>query len=1419
MFLTRVRRAVAGGLVALLTIGTLVAVASPANAADVGTLAITPANGADTTPIIVSMSGPCPGGTNLVVRISGAGFPLAGYNVVANSRTSIYPINPAGGQEVPLQNTLGFFASQQSPPATLNGDYVLRLTCKNNLAAGGPTNEGFGDFIGRLNFTTPTTYAVVDNDTATTISAGPTSPQTAGTVVTFTANVTADDGSLAAGSVQFLDGATALGAAQPVPAGVSGTAAFSTAALSVGSHSITAVFSSTAGPQTGSTSAALTYVVEAAPALGTVTTISASPASPQLSGSSITFSANVTADDGSLEAGSVQFKDGAANLGAAQPVAAGASGTATLTTAALSVGAHSITAVFTSTAGPQTNSTSGPLPYTINAAAAVDTTTTLGLTPSSPRPVGTSVTFTATVSPAAAGTVQFRNGASDLGSPVAVVSGVAEYTSALPAGTYSVRAFFSPADSAAFNASNSTSVAYEVSSTATTTTISAAPATTQVAGLGVTFTANITAADASLEAGTVQFKDGATNVGAAQPVAAGASGTASITTNLLAVGPHSIKAVFTSTAGPQVGSESAALDYSITAAAQNTSTALSVPATVTAGVPVSLTATVTAGSGTPVGSVAFFDGAAAIGSGAVNGSGVATTSATFAAGAHSVTATFTPTSAAAFNPSTSSASTFTAAPAVGTAVTVTASPVGPSIQGVAITFTAHITADDSSLEAGSVQFKDGGVELGGPQAVSAGAIGTATVATSALTVGTHLITAVFTSTAGPQTGSSSAARSYVINAPAATSVSIAAAPLDAAVFGSPVTFTATLSPAAAAGTIQFKDGSADVGGLVSVASGVASITTSALSEGAHAITAVFVPANPLAFLGSTSPGLGYQSVKPLVTTTTLVASPAGGSIVGSPVELTATVFPTATGNIQFKDGSASLGSVAVVEGVARLTTSDLAIGTHSLTAIFTPPSLLTHTRSTSAALPFAVLAPPVATTTTISATPSSPKVVGTAVTFKAIVAGVDAAGTVQFKNGEVNLGTAVDLAAGAASLISSTLPVGTHSISAVFVPANAAAFSTSTSAAISYVITAPVVTTATTIAAAPASPQVAGTSVTFAAGVSGSGAAGTVQFKDGGANLGSAVALAGGSASLTTSALTAGAHSIAAVFTPTNPAAFTGSTSGVLSYTITAPSPVMPLPVNVAKPVVIGAMRVGTPANCLQDKWSGTPTYTRQWLRNGKPIAKATDTKYRIVVADLGTMLSCTVTATNAGGSSSATSGARKVAIGKFISVALPIVVGKIKAGQKLQAVVGPWGDDAPVVIRYQWKSGRNAIRGAAAGSYLVKVADVGRVLAVTVTVSRPGFAPVSVTSVVILGQLPKIVGRVLVGQTLSVPALSWSTRPSGVRFQWYRNGKVIAKATKSSYKVTVADKGAKLTVRIIGLRGRLTVATVTTGAVVVAKR
>jgi hypothetical protein len=71
--------------------------------------------------------------------------------------------------------------------------------------------------------------------------------------------------------------------------------------------------------------------------------------------------------------------------------------------------------------------------------------------------------------------------------------------------------------------------------------------------------------------------------------------------------------------------------------------------------------------------------------------------------------------------------------------------------------------------------------------------------------------------------------------------------------GTAVTLTATVTPAAAAGTVQFRNGGINLGDPVSVTTGTAMGGPLILSPGMHQLTATFNPSDPWAFTASTAP--------------------------------------------------------------------------------------------------------------------------------------------------------------------------------------------------------------------------------------------------------------------------------------------------------------------------------------------------------------------------------------------------------------------------------------------------------------------------------------------------------------------------------------------------------------------------------------
>jgi hypothetical protein len=80
-------------------------------------------------------------------------------------------------------------------------------------------------------------------------------------------------------------------------------------------------------------------------------------------------------------------------------------------------------------------------------------------------------------------------------------------------------------------------------------------------------------------------------------------------------------------------------------------------------------------------------------------------------------------------------------------------------------------------------------------------------------------------------------------------------------------------------------------------------------------------------------------------------------------------------------------------------------------------------------------------------------------------------------------------------------------------------------------------------------------------------------------------------------------------------------------------------PGSTTAPAVTGTASVGGVLSCSQGSWNNNPaSVAYKWLRNGSAIAGQAGSTYTVQSADLGTGISCEVTATNAAGSTGALS-------------------------------------------------------------------------------------------------------------------------------------------------------------------------------------
>jgi hypothetical protein len=556
---------------------------------------------------------------------------------------------------------------------------------------------------------------------------------------------------------------------------------------------------------------------------------------------------------------------------------------------------------------------------------------------------GQSIAFTATVaaagSAAPTGTVQFYDGSTALGSPVALApaggGSTAAYTwTASGAGTQSITVKYSGDANYAACTSPAAQVVITSGTTASSVTLqSSVPITTY--GASITLTAAVTPAAAT---GPVDiYQDGVllTTVNLSSGVASHSFAPTG--------GAHKYQAIYRGSA-TYAGSSSSNANVRV-----NTSpTSSALNATVSnpyLGQSVGLTIFVSfSGTAFPSGMVTFYDGGTSIGTIELNSnlSGYGQAYATFltsllTAGAHSITATYAGDSN--YGTSTTSAVSVTVGSAQ-TSVVLVATP-NPVSQNKTVTVTATVKpVSGNGTPTGKVTFSALGRVLAAPSLSNGVAV--LTVSTTGIPVGNYVVSAAYSGDAANAASNAENLTVAVLPAEvASTSTTLTAMPASPTV-GESVTLTArvveTNGSNTPTGTVTFLYGS-DTLATISLSSGVATFaaSTASLAAGSYNLTARYN--GDTADAVSTSPvltvGLGQAS-----TVTSVSANP-NPAATGASVTLTATVSRSSgsgapTGTVTFIAAGRTLGQATLSNGTANLTASASGVpaGNYVVTAAY-----------------------------------------------------------------------------------------------------------------------------------------------------------------------------------------------------------------------------------------------------------------------------------------------------------------------------------------------------------------------------------------------------------------------------------------------------------------------------------------------------
>jgi hypothetical protein len=234
-------------------------------------------------------------------------------------------------------------------------------------------------------------------------------------------------------------------------------------------------------------------------------------------------------------------------------------------------------------------------------------------------------------------------------------------------------------------------------------------------------------------------------------------------------------------------------------------------------------------------------------------------------------------------------------------------------------------------------------------------------------------------------------------------------------------------------------------------------------------------------------------------------------------------------------------------------------------------------------------------------------------------------------------------------------------------------------------------------------------------------------------------------------------HRLRAAVTATNTAG-SAKASSEATGTVAAEK----APTNTALPSITGAAEEGATLTASEGSWTGSPTgYAYQWEdcnTSGEAcsnISKATASTHKLGAGDVGHDLRVVVSATNAAGTTKATSEATGTVVAEKApeNKGLPSITGDAEEGETLSASEGSWSGN-PTSFGYVWEdceaSGEGcSSNGSTSSSYKLRAGDVGHTLRVIVTATNgagSGEATSEATSTVVAAGTPG--GQVYVSQT-----------------------------------------------------------------------
>lgn len=273
-------------------------------------------------------------------------------------------------------------------------------------------------------------------------------------------------------------------------------------------------------------------------------------------------------------------------------------------------------------------------------------------------------------------------------------------------------------------------------------------------------------------------------------------------------------------------------------------------------------------------------------------------------------------------------------------------------------------------------------------------------------------------------------------------------------------------------------------------------------------------------------------------------------------------------------------------------------------------------------------------------------------------------------------------------------------------------------------------------------------------------------------------------------------------------------------------------PEDATLPTITGGANVSATLEAHRGSWTGSSpiNYSYQWESCSEEgtecvaIEGATTATYVPGEGKAGKTLRVTVTASNAAGTTSVTSGLTEAigVSGSLESTGAPAISGTAIDKHQLSASNGKWSGSRPIIYAYQWErcdaegSSCAGIESATHQTYTAQTPDIGGTLRVEITATNASgsvkatSAPTAlITTSPPTGQTPVITGSTFRGETLTASdATAIGTEPIETAYQWRRcneKGEAcsdIEGATSATYTSEAEDVGFALKVVVTYTNG-----------------